>query len=463
MSIIGGSWNRHGDILMGTPSGILRVHEAGGPATAVTTLDAGAKGDGHLLPAFLADGRHFIYLRVSRASPDNGGIHVGSLDVAPDKQSSTRILPYAPGLTYVPPIGGSPGRVLFVREGTLLAVPFDERQLAVVGETTPVAEQVGVYLDTAFFAASHTDVLAFRTADPPFQVTWFDRRGTPLQRVSEPAQYAGLALSPDGQRVVVSVTNPRDRAVADLYLLDFARGGSATRFTFGTNQRADFPVWSADGRSVAFRIGGPGSTRLYRKTLDASAPEQELLPGPQRGLVAPASLSPDGRHLLYAATSPATGWDLWVARLDGTEMRDDAMRMPFAQTRFNEEQGRFSPDGRWIAYVSNETGLNEVYLRSFSEGSNTGAGGLSVLVSRGGGTSPTWRQDGKELYYLTPDDRLMSTTLLPGNDLRIGSPSVLFQSLPGALLGGATPDGERFLMVQTGAAPFTMVLNWTKN
>ena len=338
--IIGGTWNRHGDILMGTSSGILRVHEAGGLATAVTTLDAGAKEDGHLLPTFLADGRHFIYLRVSRASPDNSGIHVGSLDVAPDKQSSPRILPYAPGLTYVPPIGGSPGRVLFVREGTLLAVPFDERQLAVVGETTPVAEQVGVYLDTAFFAVSHTDVLAFRTADPPFQVTWFDRRGTPLQRVSEPAQYTGLALSPDGQRVVVSVTNPRDRAVADLYCSISLEAVAQPVSPSAPTSARTFQCGRLTVGASRFASEDPVALVFIEPSMPLRLSKSFCLDHNGGWSLRPV-LSPDGRHLLYAATSPATGWDLWLANSTGPKRETTPYGRPLLRLGSTKSKGDF--------------------------------------------------------------------------------------------------------------------------
>jgi len=461
---IGGSWNRSGDLIVGNiAGGILRVPENGGTATPVTTIDPSRKENSHIVPTFLPDGRHFVYLRVSRTAPEASGIYLGALDEKPGDQSARRLLPYAPGLTYAPATDGSVGHLLFVREGTLLAQPFDERRLQLAGDAVPLAEQVGVYLDTAFFAVSRNGVLIYRTADPPFPITWFDRQGIVLGRVSDPGQYASVALSPDGRRAAAALTNPRDRANADLWLIDLEGGGRRTRFTFNSGIRADFPVWSPDGKRIAFRRGGPGAAGIQQKLVSATQPEEDLIHGPIIGLVTPLSWSPDGRFLLFGGTEPTTAWDLWVLRVDGGESKGGRMAVPFARTRFNEPDGRFSPDGRWIAYVSNESGVNEIYVRAFGQQFSGGSAGIgeSTLISNGGGTAPRWRRDGRELFYLSPDEKMMAVDVTPGEAFRAGTPTPLFQAPRGTIVGDVTPDGKRFLLVQSGAAPFTAVLNWT--
>ena len=270
-SAIGGSWNRHGDIILGMlDGGVLRVSADGGAVSRVTALDPARKENAHLLPTFLPDGQHFVYLRISRDDPDGGGVYVGSLDAKPEEQSAQRLLPYSIGLSYAPSARRGVGRLMFVREGTLLAQPFDERRLALAGDAVPVAERVGTYLDTAFFSASFNS-LVYRAADPEFPLTWFDRQGNSVARASEPGQFANVALSPDGTRAVASRTNSSNMANADLWLLDLSRGGSPSRFTFFAGLRADFPVWSADGKRIVFRFGGPGSPRPLSEALELGA------------------------------------------------------------------------------------------------------------------------------------------------------------------------------------------------
>ena len=459
---IGGSWNSRGDILVGNlEGGILRVPENGGPATLATTLDAARKEVSHLLPTFLPDGRHFVYIRVSRDQPESGGIFVGSLDAKPEEQSGRRLLPYAPGVTYAPARDGSIGRLLFVREGTLMAQPFDEQRLDVAGDAVPVAEQVGAYLDTAFFSTSLNGMLVYRTSDPASPIAWFDRQGTALGRISEPGLYGSLALAPDGTQLMASRTNPRDRAGADLWLFDLARNGSATRFTSGIFS-SGFPVWAPDGKRVIYRLfGGSALTTFFDKPLNDPADQRQIFVSGVE-IAKPLSWSSDGRVLLYASVDRVTGWDLWVLPAQASGSNAAVTPVAFARTKFNEEQGAFSPDGRWIAYVSNESGTNEVYVTAFPKdfGNGSAGGGRRVLVSKGGGTSPRWRPDGRELFYLASDGRLMAIDVPAGEDLRPATPTPLFQTPPNAIIGGVAADGKRFVVVQSGVSPFTVVMNW---
>jgi len=456
---VGGTWSRTGDIIVGQiGGGLLRVRETGGTVSPVTVLDPARKEEFHLLPSFLPDGRHFVYLRVSPGSPETSGSYIGTLDAKPEEQDVTRLMPYAVGLVYVPAADSGPGHLLFMREGTLLAQRFDPARLALAGNPVPVAERVGSFRDGGFFSASANDRLIYRTVDADFQLAWFDRQGTLSGRVSEAGGFGGAALSPDGLRVVASRTNPQDASKTDLWLLDLSGGSATTRFTFGAGL-AESPVWSQDGTRIAFTF----DKRFVRQRLASGAgAETTTLQSVAGGGVTANGWSPDGRFLLYTSIETmATKEDLWVLPSDGRKP------VPFVQTAFNEEQGRFSADGRWVAYVSNESGANEVYVRAFSTDFSSGSAsaGGNVLVSHGGGTAPRWRGDGRELFYLAPDGKMMAAEISAGQEFRAGVPAPLFQTSPGTIVGDATADGRRFLLVTpTGHAattPFTVVLNWT--
>ena len=455
---VGGSWNRDGDIIVGNiDGGLLRVRETGGVVSRITAIDPVRKEQFHLLPTFLSDGRHFEYLRISSV-PENSGTYIGTLDAKPDEQSATRLLPYAVGMTYVPAADSGTDHLLFLREGTLLAQPFDPKRLALLGNPVPVAERVGSFRDGGFFSASANDRLIYRTADTDFQLAWFDRQGTLSGRVSEPGGFRGAALSPDGTRAVASSTNPQDAAKADLWLLDLSSGSGATRFTFGTGL-AEFPIWSPDGTRIAFTFN---KSLVHQKLASGERDETEVLHTISAGIVTANGWSPDSRFMLYtAAENLTTRSDLWVLPSEGRKP------VPFVRTAFDEDQGRFSPNGRWIAYVSNETGANEVYVRAFTTDFRGGAAGTggSRLISRGGGSAPRWRGDGREMFYLAPDGKMMAAEVSAGPEFRAGAPTPLFQIPSGAMVGDVSADGKRFLLVipagPSATPPFTVVLNWT--
>jgi serine/threonine protein kinase/Tol biopolymer transport system component len=459
---VGGSWNPDGDIIVGnTSGGLLRVRETGGAALPITALDPARKEEFHLLPTFLPDGRHFVYLRISPSMPEAGGTYVGTLDAKPEEQSAQRLLPYEVGLTYAAASDSGRGRLLFLREGTLMAQPFDATRLTLAGDPMPVAERVGSFRDGGYFSASANDVLVYRTADTDSQLTWFDRQGTVSGRVSEPGGFRGVALSPDGAHAVASRTNPQDTAKADLWVFDLWRGSGATRLTLGAGI-AEFPVWSPDGKRIVFSFN---NNLLRQKLASGEGDEKELSRSNSSGSIWANSWSPDGRFLLYAtyvATASNTG-SLDLVVLPGI----DSKPVPFARTGFNEEQGRFSPNGRWVAYVSNQSGLSEVYVRGFSTDFSSGSASIggSVLVSRGGGTAPRWRGDGRELFYLAPNGKMMAVDVIAGQEFHVGAPTPLFQTPPGAIVGDVTADGKRFLLVTpvgpSASVPFTVVLNWT--
>jgi hypothetical protein len=449
--------NRDGDIIVGnTTGGLMRVRESGGTASPITALDPSRKEEAHLLPSFLPDGRHFVYLRISPGTPEASGTYAGTLDARPEEQSTQRVAPYAVGLTYTASGDDGPGRLLFLREGTLMAQPFDAQRLALAGDPVPVAERVGSFRDGGFFAAS-AGVLVYRTADADFQVTWYDRQGTVSGRISERGGFRGAALSPDGARVVASRTNPQDAAKADLWLFDLLRGSGGTRLT-ASSGIAEFPIWSPDGKRIVF---ASGRSQLHQRLASGEGDEKVLLRANSVELVRPTSWFPDGRFLLYdGGFSVTRSADVLVLAVDAPSP------VPFVQTPFTEEQGRFSPNGRWVAYVSNESGGAEVYVRGFRTDFSRGSAGTggSVLISRGGGTSPRWRGDGRELFYLATNGKMMAVDVMAGQEFQAGTPAPLFQTPPGTIVGDSAADGKRFLLVTpvgpSASVPFTVVLNW---
>jgi len=454
---VGGSWNRNGDIIIGNiVGGLLRVRETGGNAMPITVVNRSRNEDFHLLPSFLPDGRHFVYLRVSPTSPEAGGTYIGTLDAKPEEQSTERLMPYAVGLAFVAPREEEPGRLLFLREGTLMAQAFDVQRLALVGTPMSVAERVGSFRDGAYFSVSDNDTLVYRTAESDFQLTWYDRQGMQSGRIAEPGGFRDVAVSPDGTRAAASRTDPQDTTKVDLWLFDLVPGGGATRLTLGAGI-AEFPVWSPDGKRVVFTFN---HSQIHQKLASGAGEEKQLLRANSAELLRSNSFSPDGRFLIYSGGFATTrSLDLLVLR------SDDSEPAKFIATPFNEEQGRFSPNGRWIAYTSNESGQSDVYVREFSAdfGRSSANSAGSVLVSRGGGTAPRWRGDGREMFYLAANGKMMAVDVSIGPEFHAGMPAPLFQTAPGTTVGDVTSDGKRFLLVTppSASAPFIVVLNWT--
>jgi eukaryotic-like serine/threonine-protein kinase len=463
-AVVGGSWNRDGVIVFAVftdnTRGLMQVSAAGGVAFPLTTLDPSRKEVAHVLPSFLPDGRHFLYLRSSTTS-ENSGVYVGSLNTKPEEQDSRRLIATTSGPVYVPSSDSDSGRVLFLRRGTLMAQPFDVHRLEPSGEAVPIAEKVGSVLDYGLFSASGNGVLVYRSAvGQNYQLTWLDRQGKLLGTVAEPGGYNSVALSPDGRRVAVSRTNPENTPNWDVWLLDVGRNTS-TRLTY-EQVRARDPVWSADGSSVIFASVRAGEVNFSLKLASGAGDERLLLKSSDSNKYATSS-SRDGRFLLYTVVNPKTKSDLWVLPLNG-----NPKPIPFLRTEFNESSGQFSPDGHWIAYTSDESGDDEIYVREFSSSSAQGSWGSEGkwLISKGGGTGPRWRGDGKELFYVASDGKLMSVDIRAKPVFEAGAPRPLFQ-LPLGFIGvEVTADGRRFLVAvpvaQSASVPFTVVLNWQK-
>jgi serine/threonine protein kinase/Tol biopolymer transport system component len=457
---VGGSWNRDGVIIFGqSPGVIMRVSANGGSASPLTALDSSRDEIQHVLPLFLPDGRHFIYLRTS-SKPENSGVYIGSLDATPQTQDSKRLLATAAGLAYVPSSDPGIGQLLFMRDGTLMAQPFDTRRLELVDEPFPVAEQVGAFREFGFFSASTNGVLAYiaDTNDRESQLTWFDRQGKPVGTAGEKGAYSYPALSPDGKQAVLSQVDPGNGNSA-LWLVNFVRG-TTTRFTFGPSVRL-FPIWSPDGNRIVYSSDATGAFDLYQKLANGAKDEELLLKSSEAKR--PTSLSRDGRFLLYSSVGPKATNALWVLPLEG-----DKKPFVFLGAEFNQTDGHFSPDGHWVAYRSDESGRFEIYVRRFTPDSAAPASdsGGKWQISYGGGTEPQWSADGKELYYLTLDRKVMAVDVSTNPVFQAGPPKFLFQTPVQAEVteGDYTVDGKRFLFPAPAEQPaqttFTVVLNW---
>jgi serine/threonine protein kinase len=453
---IGGAWSKDNIIIFGsTSTGLWKVPAAGGTPVPLTKLDASRHEREHELPSFLLDGRHFLYLRLS-TMPEETGIFAGSLDDPPERQSGKRILATGFGAYFASSSEG-PGRLLFLRDDTLMAQPFDPEKLELSGDPVPVVRGVGSAYQTGLFSASG-NALAYRTSASirDYQLTWFDRRGNPGGTAGEPGNIAQIRLSPDGTRVSYRKTSS-NLIESDLWLLDLSRD-NGTRFTFGPSN-AEYALWSPDGTELVFSSDREGVFNLYRKPANGSREEELLLKSNlnKRAL----SWSRDGKFLLYA-TSPAAVFseeDIWVLPMQG-----DRTPYPLVQTRFDESDATFSPDGRWVAYHSNETGRYEVYVREFGSSKESAATGGKWIVSKDGGSNPAWREDGKELLYTDHDRKLMSVSVDSTRIFQAGTPRELFQLPAASNLRSAAGDLKRFLIpvaVERKAAQgFTVVLNW---
>jgi len=452
-SIVGGTWNRDGVILFAPSAndGLYRVSANGGEVTAVTTLDK-ARENSHRFPQFLPDGRHFIYL--SRG--EKSGIYVGSLD----SKETKRILDADFSAKYA-----APGYLLFVRGAALMAQPFDAGKLELTGDAFPVAEQVGTNNATrsAHFTVSESGALVYDNGGEGLrsQLAWYDRAGKQISTIGAPGVNYSIWLSPDEKRVAVEQL---EKGSGDIWLIDIARSASA-RFTFDPAWDLA-PVWSPDGNTIVFASARPGLPNLYAKPASGGTNEELLLKTDK--VKVPTDWSTDGKFILYREINDKGKFDLWVLPLEG-----DKTPKPFLQDDFDKGGGKFSPDGKWIAYSSDEAGPYQVYVRPFP-----GPGG-QYQVSAAGGSNPRWRHDGKELFYLAPEGKVMAVEVKTGSTFETGAAKPLFDAHVRGWLGagGAGPglsardnyavssDGQRFLLnsLAEGSAPspLTVVLNWT--
>jgi Tol biopolymer transport system component len=449
----GGAWNRDGTILFApSPAAepLSRISSSGGEAQRIGAL--APRTVSHSVPRFLPDGRHFLY-HVDGAA-DLRGTYVATLD----HPAGTRLFESDSAAVF------AAGRLFFVRQATLYAQPFDPARQTLSGEPTAIAENIVSERGSAAFTVSDGGTIVYRTGAgrrSRRQFTWFDLSGKESGVVGDPADdLIGISLSPDDRRLAFFT---RESGNADIWLLDTVRG-VRQRLTSDVGDDL-FPTWSTDSTQIAFSSTRNQSLDLYLKPASGIGEERLLLATPEAKAI--SDWSRDGRFLIFSVIAKETGFDIWSLPMQGE-------RKPFrvVQSSFNERLAQLSPNGKWIAYESNESGQYEIYIQPFF-GSERQAE-TKVIVSRSGGTQVRWRADGKALFYLALDGRLMSVPVTEpahGGDIEPGVPVPLFA----ARLGGVQPfpsyqysvsaDGRRFLLAaeSDGSAVSTLavILNWT--
>jgi Tol biopolymer transport system component/tRNA A-37 threonylcarbamoyl transferase component Bud32 len=451
---IGGAWSREGTIVFAPEptSPLFRVPAAGGKPEPVTRLDASLHVTAHRYPVFLPDGRHFLYMAANLSGntgdPANS-IRVGSLDGKTDKAVVAGV---ASNPSFVA------GFLLYPSEGALLAVKIDPARLEVQGDAVPVAQRLNGsnWYGYVQFTASDDLLLSTPAFANPSQLAWFDRNGRPAGTIGEPGLWVGPRLSPDGRRIAVGMLD-LGRDTSDIWLFA-AAGGAGTKFVFGNGSNVS-PVWAPTADRLLFgtdRKSKGARSDLWTKSLDGSA-EEVFLESPDSRW--PEDWSPDGRSLSLNS-APAQGKrnnQLWIAETAG-----ERKVRPFATEANYQEGSRFSPGGRWLAFASDESGRFEVYVRPFP-----GPGGR-WQISTAGGSQPHWRRDGKELAFLTPENKLMAVPISTTSGFHAGPPALLFAihpSLHGAAYD-ATGDHQRFLVNtvpdEQGSPPLSLLVHWTR-
>ncbi len=440
----GGTWNQDGVIVFAASNtgGLSRVSSTGGVPTQVT------EGSGLRFPVFLPDGRRFLY----ESPGEEAGTYLGSLD----SKEHRRIVAGLSSPAYQPPTASDRNAyVLFVTESTLVAQPVDPKSLDRTGDVFPVAEQLTASnrFKDSYSIAPASGALVYRTGSlANQQLTWVNRQGKVIAKIGEPAPYDDVAISPDGTQIAA-------HSDGNIWLIDAMRGGR-TRFTFGPGG-GQSPVWSLDGSRVAFRVDRGGATELDQKASNGASEAERLLASDQQLFKTPRGWSPDRSLLLYDVSDPKTKGDIWALALDG-----ERKPTPLLRTEFNESHGMFSPDGRWFAYDSDESGRSEVYVRPFSRDSLQASDARDKtsgkwVISKNGGALLRWLK--KELVYVTPDRKIMSVEVSTAPVFRAGEPQFLFQLPPGAS-ADVTTDGARFLVIlpaeEKQSTQLIVVTNW---
>jgi Tol biopolymer transport system component/predicted Ser/Thr protein kinase len=463
----GGTWNGDDVILFSTAPGVSgslkRVEAAGGAPADVTKEKA------VFFPLFLPGGHRFLYT-LNSASPEARGIYLGSMD----SNESRRILEDVSSTLFAPSAPGSrSGHLLFIRENTLMARPFDATSGQLSGSVFPVAE--GVTASPALgslmpVTVSESGMLLYGSSGGvvSFQMVWYDRAGKVLDPVGGPGLVFTPSISPDAKTIAYARGSSSGVVVSDIWLRDLSRGVE-TRFTADPSGNYA-PIWSPGGDTIVWVSSQRGSLNLYKKSANGSGKDEALLTPipvvfPITSNRAPSQWSRDGRFIVYSEAAANGKLGLWVLPVESGD------RKPFAflKTGFEELHGQLSPDSRWMAYASDETGRREVYVRPFQSGER----GWRISIS--GGDQPRWRGDGKELFYVAVDGKMMAASMraVPGSkpSLELSTPVALFEShimngpgTRGVFQYDVTADGKRFLVVTNIVAasspPLTVVVNW---
>jgi Tol biopolymer transport system component len=455
----GGSWSRDGVIVFGSSfdEGLYTVPAGGGAAKRLTRLDSDRGERAHLWPLFLPDGKHFLFYALSEQ--DKNGVSVGSLNTSetrPLLRSDTNAM-YAEPAT--PGSLARKGYLLSVYVRRLTAQPFDATKLVFIGEPLTVADGINYleFINLLPISTSANGLLVYQSIDvPKRQLVWFDRQGNQTGVLSEPGEYGQPRISPDGRQVAVNSISPHQNT-ADILVFDLDTN-RPYRFTAEPTHE-DAPVWSPDGKRLVYFSNPWGHYDLFRKALWPSARQELLLSSRQNKC--PNDWSADGRFLLFGSVGGSTNSDLWILPMRGT-----GEPYIYRQTVSSEGHAQFSPDGKWIAYQSDESGRAEVYVEPFPR---IAAESKRWQISAEGGGLPKWRGDGNEIYYITAKGKMMTVTVGTQGALSPGAPRMLFEThaLPHTWnMFDATPDGRRFLvntpLEWASSAPIIVVANWTE-
>jgi serine/threonine protein kinase/WD40 repeat protein len=440
----GGAWSRRDEILFAAVDGPLSLVPAvGGRPRPVTALDTSRGDVAHIRPQFLPDGGHFIFAALGRTRE----LRVASLDAVTSGRS---ISDDAPALY-------SSGHLLFVRGGRLLAQPFDSRSLRTTGAAFGIVERVErVNPGQTPISVSENGALSYVSYMPvPSRLTWFDRTGAVVGTIDDVGDWGYLALSLDETHLAASkrdATSSRE----SLWVFDLTRGAMATRIT-SARQDSSLLRWSPDGKQIIYNSQGESPFNVLARTRSDDSGAEEIVLRPPVGNWL-NDWSRDGAFIVYALDSAATSGDLWILPLTG-----DRTPKAFLQTRSYEAGGAFAPDSKAMAYVSDASGRLELYVRDFPSGDRP------VRISVNGGSNPMWRADGRELYFVTPDQWMMAATFRFGGDEPPAIRKLFSFPVPQAATGrwhqyAVTADGSRFLaIVPEGQLPprsATVVMNW---
>ncbi len=446
----GATWNRDGVIVFTPDSlgvGLFRVSSSGGSPVEITKPDTSRFEQSHRWPVFLPDGKHFLYLAANFSGMlENNSIILGSLD----SQERRSLVSTDANAAYA-----EPGYLVYLRDKTLVAQPFDRRRYVLSGEPHNLSNEV-LYIpsvDRAVFSVADGEVLVTQTGKGASlsQLTWFDRSGKPAGTVGVPGSYNNARLSPDGRRVATDQTDTDGRNI-DIWIHEPARGAT-TRLTFDPSLD-QAPVWSPDGKQILFSWNRKLGFHLYLKNADGSGSEEEVADLGEGLQVNAWDWSRNGKYVLVRKAN-----ELWYLSLP------ERVAKPLLQAKWTVRNAQFSPDGRWVAYASNETGNMEIYVSPFLSGNG------KWQVSSGGGQEPRWRQDGRELFFLSADGKLMAVAVKTGAGFEAGSPVALFQthrrqpvSASDVFSYDVSGDGQRFLIItkmdEANAAPLSILLNW---
>jgi serine/threonine protein kinase/dipeptidyl aminopeptidase/acylaminoacyl peptidase len=449
----GGTWNRNGVILFCpvVDGPLYRVSASGGVPSAVTQFNPQRGETSHRWPYFLPDGKHYLYDVASfGGEKEKTGIYLKSLDSKDEKL----LVRADSNVAYAPP-----GYILFFRERNLMVQPFDLKSGQTTGDPFLAAEEIEHFPQTYYtlFSVSENGVLLHgpRSTSAVSQLIWFDRAGKQISSLGTPSNQANPKISPDGKKVAVDITDPQTGNV-DVWIYE-SSGGFATRFTSHSAIDA-IPVWSPDGNRVVFQSLRKGHADLYQKLSSGLGNEELILESPRTKYE--TDFSPNGEFIMFRALDPKSKMELWLLPTGG-----DRTPSPFIKTSYGVSHGQFSPDGRLVSYASNESGRWEIYVASFP-----GPGG-NWKISSGGGFEPRWRRDGKELYYLHPDGKMMAVNIMDNNGFEASPSRTLFQTRRREQISSTdlftydvSNDGQRFLVNtdvgETNSSVLSLVLNW---